>query len=205
MAELLNTRDFPPGGWTYRERATGVDFSGSNLEDLVAQVSVHRKYKGLPVETTRQDIEDQICLRLGEGPCRAREGETYEPVSDRRSSLTVGMVTSLNKALFSFLKGGAKFVAPEVTAGRLATCKTCPFNIPASSCSCHAAYRVIEAVLPTHTPGVSVCSACGCSLQAKMVLPDEVISESIAPGTAFPPWCWQRNLLKRRQKPDTEV
>lgn len=194
----------PPTGWSYRERATGQWFFHTTRNELIQKVREHREYKGLPLDTIVADIEDQICLRLDERWCRACDGETYTPIKDRTTGLTTEMANAANRAIISFIKGAvvsflkgeSPFVAPEVAKARAATCFGCPFNKPLNGCSCQEAYKVIEALIPAkrHQPGSHICAACGCSLQAKINMPDDVIRASITPQMTFPPWCWQRPL-----------
>lgn len=195
----------PPGGWTYRERATGHWFVADSRAILIKDVVAHREYKGLPTDTAEHDIEEQICLRLDDRWCRAcDEGERYEPVIDRTKGLTTEMAFAANRAIISFIKGAivalftgkSAFVDPEVRKARADICRGCPFNKPLNGCSCQEAYKVIEKLIPEkkQEPGVHICASCGCSLQAKINMPDAVIRESMAPGMTFPPWCWQRPL-----------
>lgn len=205
MAKIFNTSMIPPGGWNYRERATGHWFTADSKAFLIRDVIAHRVYKGLPVDSVEHDVEEQICLKLDERWCKAcDEGERYEPVVDRTKGLTTEMAYAANKAIISFIKGAvlalltgkSPFIAPDVAEERADICRGCPFNKPLNGCSCQEAYKIIEKLIPEkrHQPGAHICAACGCSLQAKVNMPDDVIRDSISPGMAFPPWCWQRPL-----------
>lgn len=193
MATLRNMRDIPPGGWHYVERATGVRFEADSFDDLVRKVKSHREYKGIDVATTGIDVQRQLCLGLTDAECTPEPGETYRPVKDLTQSLSTDLAVSANRALLQFVKGGMQFVDPAVAESRAAICRTCPFNKPAKNCSCHAIYRMIQLLIPSsrQKEGISVCMACGCSLQAKVNMPQEVIDASNAPETVFPDWCWQ--------------
>lgn len=196
MAKLENKRDIPPGGWVYVERETGQRFSETSWDDLFTKVKAHREYKGLPVDTLQAIIEEQICLSVGPEYCRPLPGENYKPVQDLAQKLTTDMAVAANKSLVEFVKGGFQFNDLSEAQQRAEVCRTCPFNKQASGCSCHIIYRTLELLTPTarKQPGISVCMACGCSLQVKVNMPAEVIAASLAPGTAFPPWCWQNGM-----------
>lgn len=210
MAKIRNNSMIPQGGWTYRDRDTGHWFKCTAKSDLITEVTRHRQYKKLPLDRIAHDIDEQICLKLPVQDCTACDpGEVHQPVQDRTKGITTEMAFAANKAVISFVKGAvlslltgaSPFVEPSVAAARAAVCRTCPFNQPLTGCSCQAAYRAIEAMVPAkrHHAGAHICSACGCSLQAKVNLPDSVISESLTPDTVFPHWCWQRPLQRIRK------
>jgi hypothetical protein len=196
MALLKSSRDVPPGGWKYVERETGQRFESDDYDHLVATVRRHREYKNLPVDDLDNLIQSQICLGLTTEECRPLPGEDYRPVSNLTQRLTADMAASANKAFFEFAKGGFHFVDKAEADRRAAICRNCPFNTPASGCSCHGIYRTIEFLIPSarRQPGLSVCMCCGCSLQAKVNMPDDVVRASLSPEVSLPPWCWQQGL-----------
>jgi hypothetical protein len=205
MARIKSFRDVPPGGWRYTQPETAVHFFAYSYDELLTKVKEHREYKGFPVDTLAQDIERQLCLQLDTDRCKAEPGEDYRPVDDLTQRLTTAMVVSLNKALVAFVAGGAKFVELAEANERAAACRGCPFNKPASACSCHAAYRLIEAAIPKERrqPGISVCMACGCSLQAKVNLPLDVVAAALDPNIHLPEWCWQKKAQALRRNQET--
>lgn len=198
MALIRSYRDVPPGGWRYTQPETGVSFSSDNYDDLIRQIRPHREYKGLPVESVELDVQRQLCLALTESQCKPEPDEVYRPVTDLTARLTTGMALSLGKAVVAALAevatGKLPFATKEEAAARAATCRGCPFNKPASLCSCSPVYKAIEATIPKDRmqAGISVCMACGCSLQAKVNLPLKVVKAGNSSEVVFPPWCWQR-------------
>ena len=194
MASIKHFRIVPPGGWRYLQPETRVWFTSDTFADLVSQVTIHRGYKGLPTENVGTDIERQLCWGLTEEQCQPEPGEDYRPVRDLSSELTVGMALSFSKALVAFFSGGGQIVPKEESARRADICRGCPFNKPSKSCPCTSVYSLVEAFIPKDRKetGVSVCMACGCSLQAKVLVPAEVVAASLPPETVVPPWCWQR-------------
>lgn len=197
MATLENKRDIPPGGWNYVERETGQRFSESSFEDVLAKATAHRKYRNLPTDGLALIIEDQICLGLDAGFCRAAEGEDYVPVPNLTQRLNKDMAVAANAGLLEFVKGGLAFNDPAEAKARADICRTCPFNTPASSCSCNIIYKTLDLLMPSSRKpaGISVCMACGCSLTVKVNMPAEVVTASLRAGQPFPKWCWQNSLL----------
>lgn len=198
MALIRSFRDVPPGGWRYVQPETGVSFSSDTFEGLVSQIVPHRKYKGLPVESVELDVQRQLCLGLSEEHCKPEPDEVHRPVTDLTARLSTGMAVSLGKAVVAALAevatGKIPLAPKDESQARAAVCRGCPFNKPASLCSCSAVYKAIEAAVPKdrREPGISVCAACGCSLIAKVVLPLKVVKAGNSPEVVFPPYCWQR-------------
>lgn len=198
MALLRSFRDVPPGGWRYVQPETGVRFNSDNYDDLVADIDRHRRYKGLPTDTTGVDVQRQICQMLTNGECDSEPGEDYRPTADLTARLTTSMALSLGKTVVAALArvaaGDTPLCSKQEAAARAAVCRGCPLNKPAALCSCSAVYKAIEAAVPKDRmqPGISVCMACGCSLQAKVNLPLEVVTVGNSPDVVFPVWCWQR-------------
>lgn len=199
MAKIKDHNLIPPGGWRFVERATGLRFEADNWNDLVAAVTRHRQYKGLSIEGLVDEIEEQLCMGLSTEFCKPAPGEDYRPVNDLTQALTTEMAISANRALVETLKravlGESVWNDPAEAKARADVCRTCPFNKPTKNCSCHAVYRAINLLIPKarEQPGLGVCMACGCSLQAKVNLPAEVVVASQNPSTVFPKWCWQKN------------
>lgn len=193
MARLKHLSIVPPGGWRYVQPETAARFTADTLAELTRQVQAHREYKGLPSDTLALDVECQLCAGLDGDWCRPEPGEDYRPVRDLTAQLTTAMALSLGRAITAFVAGGGALVEKSEAERRAAICRGCPFNKPAKLCACSSVYGVVEALIPKDRkePGVSVCMACGCSLQAKVNLPAEVIAASLPEGLVMPQWCWQ--------------
>jgi hypothetical protein len=211
MALIKSFRDVPPGGWRYLQPETGVNFTSDNYEDLIRQIIPHRQYKNLPHESVHLDVQRQLCSGLSTEWCHPEVDEIYRPVKDLTARLTTSMALSVTKAIVAALAEVATGKSPlapvQEAQRRAAICRGCPFNKPSSLCSCSAVYKAIEAAIPKdrRQPGISVCMACGCSLQAKVNLPMDVVSASNQPDTVFPAHCWQTpaDPLRRPDGSDT--
>ena len=204
MATLKTFSLVPPKGWIYIQPETEQHFAGfTSFDELLASVQAHRTYKGLDPSTAALDIQRQICAALGPEYCKDEPGETHIPVQDKTMAMTVDMALSFNKALVPLIT--RDFCPPEEADARAKICRGCTFNVPAKTCSCGPAYSIVESLIPADRkqPLISVCMACGCSLQAKVNLPIEVIRRANSGPVTFPPWCWQRQPLNGTDKPDT--
>ncbi|MFZ9725663.1 MAG: hypothetical protein ACO3EH_00520 [Ilumatobacteraceae bacterium] len=213
MALIKSFRDVPPGGWRYLQPETSVQFTSDTFEGLVAQIIPHRKYKGIPFDTVELDVQRQLCLGLGLDHCQPEPGEDYRPVVDLTARLTTAMALSVGKTLVAALaevtSGKVPLETKEEAQLRAAVCRGCPFNKPASLCSCSAVYKAIEAAVPQDRiqHGISVCAVCGCSLQAKVNLPFAIATAGNSSETVFPPYCWQNpgTTLQRHLTGDTTI
>lgn len=194
MATIKGFRDIPPGGWRYTQPETGLRFYGDTYEELRAAVKEHRDYKGFPVDQLDLDIQRQLCVGLTTEHCKPEEGEDYRPVVDVTSQLSTEMALSLSKAISAFLLRGGGFVDKAEADRRATVCRGCPFNKPAKLCACSFVYKAIEVLIPAErrVPGISVCMVCGCSLQAKVNLPLDVVAQSLPADMNLPQWCWQQ-------------
>jgi hypothetical protein len=194
MATINDLNTVPHGGWRYIQPETGARFSGESLREIVPQIAAHRAYKGLPAGDVSLDVQRQLCVSLGDGVCSAEPGEDYRPVKDLTASMTTSMAVSFGRFLVAHFAGGGELVPKEEAERRAAICRNCPLNKPSKLCSCHAAYKVIEFMVPNDRKpaGISVCMACGCSLQAKVNVPLPVVHAALPEGLVLPSWCWQR-------------
>jgi hypothetical protein len=203
MAKLMNKRETPPTQWRYVEMETGYLFEGIDYEDLVRKVRVHRDYKGLPSDlaTVQELVDTQLCLTLPDGVCRRGPGDIPQ-IEDRTHAISGVQIMNFNKALFTFLKEGMSFEEKEEAERRADVCAKCPLNKSLKQCSCSTFYKVVEKMIPEHRRDrrISVCAACGCSLQAKVNMPGSVLKASSDPALAFPEWCWQPEVLAKTDK-----
>jgi hypothetical protein len=198
VARLNDTRTEPPGGWRYVQSETGCAIEAGSFPELLEKLAIHRKYKSVgstdPAEMA-VEIENQLCQGLDPRFCRAEEGETYLPTVDQTRSLTSTKATAFSKSVFVFLAGDDPIVSKEVSESRAAICRGCQFNRSAASCACSAFNKLISALVPKKRvePGVDMCAACGCSLRAKLLLPDAVVQAgNEGRDIRFPSHCWQK-------------
>ena len=85
MPQLRNPNLTPPTGWRFLEARTGLNIESDNLWSLVDKVISHRQQRGLqPTDrlVVRNEIESQICARLGNECRKSSPEDKWEPVSD---------------------------------------------------------------------------------------------------------------------------
>lgn len=201
MALLTQPRTTPPGGYVYLQPETQTRIESRFGEELVTLIIAHRQWKGLgPLdrETVWLEAQRQICAGQEPGICRGEPGENYNPLKDMSRRLTIDMIQDFSRSIFSFFAKGAQFVSEAVAQERGTICLSCPYNRAPSSCSCTPLWRFLETIVPASRKrdNLHICGICGCALQAKHLMPDEVIRESNKwRGLKFPDWCWQKELV----------
>jgi hypothetical protein len=178
---LLKTRSTPPGGWTYLQVETQAKITAENEDALIDQVIAHRQYKGLPTSgraETKNEIERQICVRLGHHECAPEgDGDKWVPQDGTKPIIGMMQMIAFSKAALAFVASGGELASAEEARRRSVGCLACPMNQPVTGCSCGIFYRAIEAAVPSsrRIEGLNVCMACSCSLQAKINLTEEQI------------------------------
>jgi len=185
----------PENGWQYVQPETGewIDCRGENFAALIERVVQHRRYKGLKPDdhaAVQVDIERQLCLGIKNG-CRPEPGDIE--VKDQFRGITGDSIIAASRALFSFVKSGGQLVEKTESERRAAICRGCKFNRLSGTCMCNAVFALIKSIIPSSRiePGLKACGVCGCSLEAKVLVPPDVLRDSEpTPGYAYPSWCW---------------
>jgi hypothetical protein len=199
MAILRRQQEIPPD-FRYVQMETGCDMTAATPGQLVRKVIEHRLHKGLgPLEPEEVwlEIQRQICSGLGPIYCRPEPGEKWRPIKSLARELTLEKVQAFSEGLIAFFRSGARLVDEEVAKARGDTCRGCRFNIHAKGCLCEPFYKLIALLVPKarQQKDLRICAACGCSLQAKVNLPDESVRQSNAGrDLVFPDYCWQAKL-----------
>lgn len=154
---------------------------GEDKFDLIKQVVEHRKYKGLPRATEGEvveDIERQVCERLGPELCYAEEGEDWKPLKDIGRNISLGQVKAFSSFVLEHVKNGGALVSEEKARARAEKCLRCQFNQQVTNCgACEKVYELVEKMVPAarRIEGLTVCRICGCGLKVKVNVPIETI------------------------------
>jgi hypothetical protein len=199
MALLKMPRTTPPlPGFTYTEPSTATRIESiDGLDQLVALVVEHRKYKGIQPqdhEAVSLIVQRQICDQMPPGICQAEAGENYHPYLDISRHLTLDKINAFSHAVFEWIRGGRNLVDEEESQRRAKICLGCPFNKTIPSCSCAPLWSMIKALIPKRRQidNLHICSLCGCSLSASVLMPIEVLEASDkGRGIEYPPYCWK--------------
>lgn len=196
MARLKSKHTYPPKGYTYIQPETRLRITGSNYENLIKKVVEHRAYKGLARATLEEavlDVERQICSRLSKNEC-SPEGpdDVLRPVEESQV-LSLSTAFKFSGAALAWLATGAPVVSPELLKKRQDTCLACPLNNAISACKCALFYKAINKLVPAgrRHDGLYVCSACACSLNAKVQMPiSMVIQADEGRDIRYATGCW---------------
>lgn len=200
MAKLKHPHTAPPGGWKYRQPQTGFVASGDSLHKLVANVVAHRIYKGLEPQSenlVRIDVERQICDALGTHDCQPDSfGDPWVPQPER-ARLTLSDVLNFSAAMLNWIREGRELAPIELAQRRRKVCLECPLNQSFSGCKCAKLYEMVAKIVPPERRfgDLHGCMACGCALQAKVNLPDEILDRAESGREiSWPAYCWRRKV-----------
>ncbi len=204
MAHLKHVGTAPPGGYTYRQKETGLTITSDSFHGLVAKVITHREYRSLPntdEATVEREIHNQICMRLGTNECTADPGDDWVPIPNN-GFIKLADILSFSKTLLEWMSKGLALVPMEEAQRRRAICVACPLNRPATGCRCAVLYQMINACIPKERKfeDLHVCGICRCSLKAKVSVPMEVIEAGEdGRNLKFPVHCWRHKVLPPAQ------
>lgn len=196
---MLFPSQTPPGRWVYFQKETRLWMMGEDRDDLTTQILNHRHYKSLP-RTERhevsEDIERQVCERLGPDLCQAEPGEDWKPLKDIGRNISLDQVRAFSSFALAHFKNGGALVPVELAKARAQKCLDCQFNQQITNCgACEKVYELVEKMVPAERrmDGLSVCRICGCGLKVKVNVPIEVIRASEeGRNLQYPPAdkCW---------------
>jgi hypothetical protein len=204
MARLNNQWETPPDGWVYTqlETQTRIELQpNGSLPELVNLVVEHRRWKGLHPQdhaSVRLDVERQICASMPPGVCQGEAGEVYEPLNDQSRVLNLDKIQSFSRGLLEWVRTGAQMVAEEIGLARGDVCRGCPFNKTPKSCSCAPLWLLLASIIPSHRRqhNLHICGICGCTLEAKVLAPADVLRETERGlNHRYPPHCWMREII----------
>lgn len=183
MARLKHKNTRPPRGFRYVQPETRLGLDGDNYNELMKKVLAHRLYKNLARATlpeVQEDVERQICSRLSKNECHSEgPNDDLRPVEET-AVLTLSSAMRFTGAAIKWLASGAKVVEMDHLKRRQGKCLNCPINQPLKACSCSGFYKAINAVVPEarRDPGLHICGACGCSINAKVQMPLKMVMDS---------------------------
>lgn len=199
MALISQKNTTPPDGWNFTQPETKTVMRHETLPELVDMVRLHRLHKGLKPddrEGVQLDIERQICLAQFPGVCHPEPGEEYRPLQDISRTLNLAKIESLSFAAFEFVKSGARMVDEETAQKRAAICHGCKFNHTPNACMCTPLWKFITSLIPDsrRIAGLQICAVCGCSIQAKILMPENVLRHADeGRDIRYPDYCWNKH------------
>jgi hypothetical protein len=185
----------PPGGWRYIQPETGFEFKANLYRDIERKVRDHREANGIPVGDLRKDIECFVCAQLPRGAesCEADiPGEIPGDIALKTKFNMDDVKRFIQSAAAALGKRG--LVDQETADARANVCAACPLNMPVPGCwRCEGLadwlFRLIGTRKTIHASRLRQCGVCGCSLKAKLWLPQDA-ARKVSEGYKFPSWCW---------------
>lgn len=190
----------PKGGFQYLHTETLHISTGSNYDDWLYNIRLHREANGLP-PVSAQDAEDQNCMRLSpelarvictvEGPSRTVDGVT----------LTLADIVRGTETIARFKLAGSPLVPQEEAERRAEICRRCVNNAPfVSPCGflCQQLTDLVQKVIggakTAYDEDLKSCAVCRCSLPAKVHVPLSILRQTEEPEhqALFPEFCWQK-------------
>lgn len=165
---------------------------------MCERVALHRGYRNLP-RTDYQDVVDdvnaQMCERLGPDHCTARKGDQWMHIKkDFSNGIDGETALAGSRALLDFLKSGRQMVEDAESLRRADICRSCHLNTPAQGCgNCSSLATATARLVPENRrySGLNVCAACGCGLQLKVNVPLDIIEASEKHrDLTYPQNCW---------------
>jgi hypothetical protein len=144
-----------------------------------------------------QQVLESVC-RLAPHACKYTEGSRPQEITIKKG-YTVSDVKAFLKAVEGTIKSGG-VVDQETAEERTNICMKCPYNQKLPGCEgCSGIANLVFSVIggrKTKNMGeLKQCGVCGCSLRAKVWVPQETIKQTaqIQNNSAdFPDWCWVR-------------
>jgi GT2 family glycosyltransferase len=205
----------PPGGWQWRENATGWRIQNPmELDFRLACIAIqtHRKANpGYQLSTDPNDIAQELenftAFRLNQ------DARFVRPISDGQKKTTLfnrvvqaaGAAVSRIKAdaaavatLLELVGDGGDPVSFEEAETRASICVRCPQNVGRYTWETTAAGIIAEQlrvkkIIGAHTsldPQLKSCGACGCKLELKVQVPLEHIRKHQPRDVKLPRHCW---------------
>ena len=207
MPTLKLSRETPPGGWRYFQPETRLWFSGDEqgVYEMAERIVAHRRYANVPrgtIQEVMEDIHNQICERLGPAFCHQKGGGTFFHIKkDLSQNIDSQTAIAGTKAFIEFLATGRELVDRQEAFRRAEICRSCHLNTHGKGCvSCNGLNKLVKTVLKEERrePGLYICAACGCGLQAKVQVNEEVIKAADqGRDLTYPAWCWVPEILAK--------
>lgn len=188
MLKLINASLIPPGGWRYEDEVGGL-FKGATVNQLKGRVKSFREANGK--EFDEKKWEHELCSQLGLGNTQCGEPP---PVLPKGRIMGIGDLDAFARTLVAFIENGGRTVPQEEAERRAAICVKCPENLKVRGCiGCFTFVRLMTKTLGKKCSldkELKSCNICGCTLSAKIHVPEEVMHKVPQPRKPFPSWCW---------------
>jgi hypothetical protein len=198
MIQLKDQNSWLPyNAQVYEDKENSITIKGQTLNMLVMRYRNELRSRGLPVpENVIEKVLEQICNKAPHS-CVFSNGQA--PEQPLKKGFTVADVKAFVKSVEGTITSGG-VVSQEVAEERTNICMRCPYNTALPGCEgcsgvANIVFRVIGARKTNNMGHLKQCGVCGCSLKAKVWVPQETIKETAQiqnNANDFPDWCWVR-------------
>jgi hypothetical protein len=192
-----NNAWLPYPAQSYEDKENGIVVKGQTLKLLVTRITSELRGRGLPVpEDIIQKVLEQICTKAPDA-CLFSDGRQVG--SNLKKRFTITDVKAFVKSVEGTITSGG-VVDQDTAEERTNVCMRCPYNTNLPGCEgcsgiANLVFKVIGARKTKNMGMLRQCGICGCSLKAKVWVPQDTIKETAQVQNNindFPDWCWVR-------------
>lgn len=198
MIQLKDTNAWlPHPAQYYKDAETGIEVRGPTLRQLVDRMMAELTTANLPIP---EDLEQRILKEVSkQAPDSCIYIDENPPKRSVKKHFTTVDVKAFIKAVEGTITSGG-VVSQDEAEERTNICMQCPYNIKIVGCEgcagiSNLVFKIIGARKTNNLGYLKQCGVCGCSLKAKVWVPQDVIKQTaqIQNNMAdFPDWCWVR-------------
>jgi hypothetical protein len=198
MIHLKDNNAWLPGSaQIYEDKELAIVVKGQTLKLLVMRLRNELRGRGMPVP---EDIEQKVLEQISKKAphvCIFSDGQPI-PKPNKKNFTTVDVKAFIKAVEGTITSGGV--VDQQTAEERTNICMGCPYNIKLPGCEgcsgiANIVFRVIGARSTKNFGDLKQCGVCGCSLKAKVWVPQDTIKETAQIQNNmndFPDWCWVR-------------
>jgi hypothetical protein len=181
----------------YTDPESGLSVKGETLKLLVARMKLALQGANLSVpDDLEQKILREICKAAPDSCLYVDEAA---PQVSTKKGFTIADVKAFVKSVEGTITSGG-VVSQDIAEERTNICMRCPYNTSLPGCEgcsgvANIVFRVIGARKTKNMGYLKQCGVCGCSLKAKVWVPQETIKQTAQiqnNANDFPDWCWVR-------------
>lgn len=182
---------------TYTDPTTGLSANGPTIQTLVERMTAVLKGANQPVPPDLDQIILREIAKTFPDCCYYTDEEA--PKRLVKKHFTTVDVKAFVKAVEGTITSGG-VVSQEEAEERTNICMQCPYNVKIGGCEgcsgiANLVFRIIGARMTKNLGHLKQCGICGCSLKAKVWVPQDVVKQTANVQNNindFPDWCWVR-------------
>lgn len=191
---MMTIRDMtqPPGGWRYTVPETGLLVTAATASTLRVRILSHLAANGIDPPP---DLNTAICRQMGLGEPYCSKARVAENAPPKYPKLTVDTANRFLKTMLAVIRD-RRFVPREEAERRMAVCMSCPLATSLGLCvGCNGlastVVRLLNGKAPRAEAGREWCAACGCRLDAKVMIPNATLDKGEPEKPDYWPGCWR--------------